>query len=177
MNFNKVMLASVIALSSVSFAQAAPGNQGSGTVKFFGEIIDAPCSIEPQSVDQSYDMGQVNTRVLASEGVGASQDFTIELKDCDVATLKTVKIAFTGQTDINNTDLLGLAGTASGAGIQLVDSNNVKVKLDGTPSASTTLMNGDNALNFAAYLKGSKTGVAVVPGDFTAVTNFTLAYQ
>lgn len=177
MNFNKVMLASVIALSSVSFAQAAPGNQGSGTVKFYGEIIDAPCSLDPNSVDQAYDMGQVSNRVLANEGVGASQNFTIELKDCDVTTLKTVKVAFTGQTDINNTNLLGLAGTASGAGIQLVDGNNAKIKLDGTPGTATTLQNGDNTLNFAAYLQGSKTGVDVVPGDFTAITNFTLAYQ
>ncbi|MFC0229482.1 fimbrial protein [Serratia aquatilis] len=177
MNFNKLMLATVIALSSVSMAQAAPGNQGSGTVKFFGEIIDAPCTLDADSVDQTYDMGQVSNRVLADEGVGASQDFTIELKDCDITTLKTVKVAFTGQTDVNNANLLGLAGTASGAGIQLVDGNNVKVKLDGTQGIATYLQNGDNTLNFAAYLQGSKTGVAVVPGDFTAVTNFTLAYQ
>lgn len=176
MNFNKLMLATVIALSSVSMAQAAP-NQGSGTVKFFGEIIDAPCSLDADSADQTHDLGQVSNRALANEGVGSSKNFTIELKDCDVTVLKTVKVAFTGQTDINNANLLGLAGTASGAGIQLVDGNNVKIKLDGTEGSATTLQNGDNTLNFAAYLQGSKTGVAVVPGDFTAVTNFTLAYQ
>lgn len=177
MNFNKLMLATVIALSAVSVAQAAPGNQGSGTVTFKGEIIDAPCSLAPDSVDQTIDMGQISNRVLANQGKSSSQPFTIELKDCDVTTLKTVTVAFTGQKDANNTDLLGLAGTASGAGIQLIDGNNAKISLDGVQGAATTLQNGDNTLNFAAYLQGSAAAVPVVPGDFTAITNFTLAYQ
>jgi len=35
---------------------------------------------------------------------------------------------------------------------------------------------GDNTLEFGAYVQGAATG-DIVPGDFSAVTNFTLAYQ
>eukprot|EP01030_Chromulinospumella_sphaerica_P006473 gene6473-6329_t len=35
---------------------------------------------------------------------------------------------------------------------------------------------GNNTLEFGAYVQGAATGT-IVPGDFSAVTNFTLAYQ
>ena len=50
MKLNKLMLATVIAFASASVAHAA-SNQGSGKVTFTGEIIDAPCSVAPESVD------------------------------------------------------------------------------------------------------------------------------
>lgn len=178
MNLNKLMLATVIALSTASVAQAAT-NQGSGKVTFFGEIIDAPCSLSPDSVDQEVNMGQVSNRLLANQGKTASQPFEIKLIDCDNTTKKTVKVAFTGQKDANNASLLGLSGTASGAGIQIVDGSGQNVSLDGVESNALTLLNGaaENTLRYSAYLQGSKTGTTVVPGDFTAVANFTLAYQ
>ncbi|OLP15147.1 hypothetical protein AGG97_03015 [Klebsiella michiganensis] len=36
---------------------------------------------------------------------------------------------------------------------------------------------GDNTLNFSAYLEKISTVTNVTPGDFEAVTNFTLAYE
>ncbi len=64
MKLNKLMLATAIAFSTASVAHAAPTpNQGSGTVTFSGEIIDAPCSITPDSVDQTVPMGQISSRI------------------------------------------------------------------------------------------------------------------
>lgn len=176
MKLNKLMLATVIAFSTASVAQAA-SNQGSGTVTFTGDIIDAPCSVAPESVDQTIEMGQISSRVLANQGKSSSQPFKIQLKDCDIATQKTVKVAFTGTAADGNSDLLGLAGSASGAGIQLINGAGQKVDLNGASSDAVTLLAGDNTLQFAAYLQGSTASGAVEPGDFTSVANFTLAYQ
>ncbi|WP_337263549.1 MULTISPECIES: fimbrial protein [unclassified Serratia (in: enterobacteria)] len=176
MKLNKLMLATVIAFSTASVAQAA-SNQGSGTITFTGDIIDAPCSVAPESADQTVKMGQISSRVLANQGKSNSQPFSIQLKDCDITTKKSVKVAFTGQTAQGNNDLLGLVGSATGAGIQLIDGAGKKVALNGTPSDATNLLTGDNTLQFAAYLQGSTASGAVEPGDFTSVANFTLAYQ
>ncbi len=46
----------------------------------------------------------------------------------------------------------------------------------GTATDGQGLNDGDNSLKFAAYLQGSSASSAVVPGDFTSVANFTLAY-
>ncbi|AHG20037.1 fimbria A protein [Chania multitudinisentens RB-25] len=175
MKLNKLMLATVIAFSAVSVAQAAP-NQGGGTVTFDGDIIDAPCSVAPESVEQTVPMGQISSKVLANEGKSSSEAFNITLKDCNFSTQRSVKIAFTGLPADGNSELLGLAGTARGAGIQLVHGTNEKIAIDGTQISVNNLNAGDNILRFAAYLQGSSATDPVEPGDFTSVVNFTLTY-
>lgn len=151
-------------------------DQGSGTVTFNGEIIDAPCSVAPESVDQVVEMGQISNRVLLDQGKSSTKPFNIELQDCDITTQKSVNITFGGSADINNPDLLGIAGSASGAGIGIVTGSGEQVQL-GQAADTTTLLEGDNTLEFAAYLQGSSASQAVVPGEFTSVANFTLAYE
>lgn len=46
----------------------------------------------------------------------------------------------------------------------------------GVPTNPQAIVTGDNTLEFGAFVKGGATG-DIIPGDFTAVTNFTLAYQ
>ncbi|MCE1644729.1 type 1 fimbrial protein, partial [Enterobacter hormaechei] len=69
-------------------------NQGSGTVKFTGSIIDAPCSIKNTNVE--VDMGAVSNVVLKDGGRSASKPFKIELVGCTFDTQKSVKTTFTG---------------------------------------------------------------------------------
>ncbi|MFE8730632.1 type 1 fimbrial protein, partial [Aeromonas hydrophila] len=38
--------------------------QSRGTINFTGAIIDAPCSIASESVNQTVQMGQISSRVL-----------------------------------------------------------------------------------------------------------------
>lgn len=66
MKLNKIVMALVLAFSTVSGAQAA--DQGHGKVTFTGSIIDAPCSITPQSIDQTVDLGQISKEALLSGG-------------------------------------------------------------------------------------------------------------
>ena len=63
----KSALASMVLLAgSASIAQAA--GAGSGTVTFEGAIIEAACSIKPESVDQTVSLGQVARSQLAVGG-------------------------------------------------------------------------------------------------------------
>jgi len=174
MKLNKIMMAAVIAFGASSLAHAA--DQGHGTVTFTGAIIDAPCSIAPESVDQTVDLGQVSNVALKDGGKSVPRQFDIKLEQCDTTTLKTVTTTFNGAASSANPDLLGIIGTASGASIALTDMASNLIKL-GTATPPQTLNDGNNTLRFAAYLQGDGASSAVVPGDFQSVADFTLAYQ
>ncbi|MBC3216010.1 MULTISPECIES: fimbrial protein [Serratia] len=176
MKLNKIMLAAVLSFGALSAAHAAPG--GSGTVTFTGSIIDAPCSIAPGSDNQTKDLGQVSKTRLAQNGnTGFSMPvpFDIQLQDCDIATMKTVSVTFTGSPSAHDVTKLGLNGTAGGASIAIVNGSG-PVDL-GVATQPQTLVNGNNTLNFSAFLVGS--GNAATPpveGTFSSVATFMLDY-
>lgn len=176
MKLNKIMLAAVLAFSASSAVQAASPDQGHGTVTFTGSIIDAPCSITPDTVDQTVKLGEVTKKALENSGTSVPQNFSIKLTQCDTATLKNVSSTFTGAPAVGNPDNLGITGTASGASIVLTDGSGKQIKL-GQASAAQRIQDGNNDLVFSAYLKGDGASAALIPGDFTSVANFTLAYQ
>ena len=174
MNLNRIALAIIGALALGSTAaHAAPGG---GKVNFEGSIIDAPCSLDAKSVDQTVRLDQISNKVLANNGTSDTAAFNIELRQCDITTMKKVKITFGGDIDTTDPTLLAIAGTARGAGIEL-SKGNQPVKL-GQALPAHTLIEGDNSLLFGARLKGTTAkDVAVTPGEFNAVANFQLAYE
>ncbi|HIE0647018.1 TPA: fimbrial protein [Serratia marcescens] len=177
MKMNKILLAMVMASGISAFAaNAADTDQGSGSVTFVGSIIDAPCSIAPESSNQTVNLGQVSNVLLANAGSSTPRNFTIDLEKCDTATKKNVSITFGGSKDAVNDKLLGITGTAKGAGVVLTDGSGSRLEL-GTPSASRGLLSGENKLVFSAYLQGNSATGDVTPGEFTSVANFTLAYE
>lgn len=184
MKLNKVMLAAVMSLSVVSFAQAA--GQGGGKVTFTGSIVDAPCSIHPDSLDQTVPMGAISNVALKNGGTSTPRDFNIQLEQCDFSDPLTAKnkvtTTFTGVGSSIGTDLLAINGTASGAGIAITTYDGTKIKF-GTATQAVTLTGASPVLQYQAYLQGALDAVApavgtpIIPGDFTAVANFELAYQ
>lgn len=157
---------------------ASAANQGSGTVKFSGSIIEAPCSIKNTNID--VDLGAVSSHILKNGGRSESKAFKIELQNCAAETKNGVKTTFTG-AEATEKGLLGIEGTASGASgaaIAITNAGNKIIPL-GTESDKFSLHEGSNDLNFAAYLKGLKDETdkgEAKPGDFTAIANFTLNY-
>jgi type 1 fimbria pilin len=182
MKLNKIMMAAVLAFGVTSVAHAAIKDQGHGTVTFKGAIIDAPCSITPETVDQTVNLGQVSNVALKDGGQSTPKNFQIKLENCELSEKtpgknNTVAITFTGASSVDDSTLLGITGTAKGAGIAITDGSGKLIEL-GTATSAQKLQNGNNTLNFAAYLQGSKASNAVVtPGDFQSVADFTLAYQ
>jgi len=185
MKLNK--LASVLLLTmGMATTAAHAANEGNGKITFYGSIIDAACSIYPGDDDQRIPLGQVAAQALENEGTSTPVQFSIRLDNCAVseegtkapdvraASANAVSVTFTGSSDAANNDLLGIVGTASGAGVVITDLANTPIAL-GTPSSLFTLNEGLNSLDFAAHLKGN--GETIVTGEFESVANFALAYQ
>lgn len=183
MKLSKIALAMGLGMALVSgFANAAAsgvttpavGGQGHGTVHFKGEIIDAPCSISPESADQTVDLGQVSNSALANKGTSSPVSFDIKLQNCDISTYKTVKATWSGTPDQNMQTAWGITGTASGAAIILRDASEKQIEL-GQETAPTTLTADDTTIAMSAFLQGD--GTTVVPGEFTGAADFVLSYQ
>lgn len=172
MKLNKLLLTAVVAASMTSFAHAA--DQGHGTVTFTGSIIDAPCSITPETIDQVVHLGQISNVILKDGGSSNPKPFEIKLENCTLDTMKSVTTTFTGSPGANG--LLGITGTAKGASIAITNGSGVIVTL-GQATPAQLLQDGNNTLSFSAYLKGDGTAVPIVPGEFKGVADFTLAYQ
>ncbi|QJW53193.1 Fimbria A protein [Serratia plymuthica] len=183
MKLNKIMMAAVLAFGATSMmANAAVKDQGHGTVTFKGAIIDAPCSITPESADQTVNLGQISNVALKGGGQSTPKNFQIKLENCELTTDEKAKnnavtITFTGAAAAGDKTLLGITGTAKGAGIAITDGSGKLIEL-GAASNAQALGNGNNTLSFSAYLQGSKaSGAVVTPGEFQSVADFTLAYQ
>ena len=184
MQIRKTMLATVIlTVGTMSMAHAAVKDQGHGKVTFKGTINEAPCSISPDTVDQTVDLGMVSNKTLAGGGKSKPQNFQLKLESCDLDTLKTVSTTFSGSKSTGNPNLLGITGSASGASIAITDGNGDLIKL-GAASPGRGVQNGDNTMQFSAYLQGDVKSLeegslepVIVPGEFTSVADFTLAYQ
>lgn len=178
MKLNRTMLSLIMALSVSSMAQAA--DQGHGKVTFTGSIIDAPCSINPNSVDQTVDLGQISKVALKDGGKSTPRNFSIDLENCSFGTpaaKNKVQLTFTGMESAANKGLLGITGTAQGAAIAIADGDGQVIAL-GKPTKAHTLQDGKNTLSFAAYMQGDAGETATVTeGDFQAVADFTLAYN
>lgn len=175
MKLKKLHLVLGLGLSIIA-GSALAADQGHGTVEFYGSIIDAPCSIDPDSGAQRIPLGQVSSSALKDGGRSASKMFKIKLLQCSTETYKTVKTTFTGAEAPDVLEgALGIEGIAKNAAVVITNAGGEQIKL-GQASAVQTLNDGNNDLNFAAYLQGSSSKAAI-PGDFTAIATFALSYQ
>ncbi|SNY75335.1 fimbrial protein [Enterobacter sp. CC120223-11] len=173
MKLNKIVLGLTMTFSLISMANAA--DSGHGTVTFTGSVTEAPCSIDPENVDQTIELGQVSAAALSKGGKSSPQNFTIKLTNCDISEKKSVSAKFTG-AEGGTQGSLGITGTAKGASIGITDGSGNVIALN-KDSAVQNMQAGNHDLTFAAYLQGDAVDGEVTPGDFKGVTNFTLAYQ
>lgn len=179
MKMKKALLAAAVVLGMSSLAQA---DQGHGKVTFTGSIIDSPCSIAPESIDQTVELGQISSATLknnnGNNGQSTPKKFDIQLENCSLngeADKNKVSVTFTGMESPGK-GLLGITGTAKGAGVAILDGTGTAIVL-GKPTTPQTLQDGNNSLNFVAYLQGDGASATITEGDFQAVADFTLAYN
>ncbi len=174
----KTVMAGAVAMALVSFG--ANASQGNGVVNFKGKVIEAPCSIAAESVDQTIDFGQVSRAQLASaNGISEQKNLNIKLLNCALSSgasgdgIKGVKVTFSGNTvGTNSTELVTDGPTNTAVKI----SGYGKDVTFGTATDAVALTDGNNALHFTTWVKQA-TGKTVAEGDFTALTNFALAYE
>ncbi|MBC3252360.1 fimbrial protein [Serratia fonticola] len=173
---NKSLLAAVVVFGMSSLAHA---DQGHGKVTFTGSIIDAPCSIAPESIDQTVDLGQISNAALKDGGQSTPKNFSIKLEGCSFGTpaaKNKVQVTFTGMESAASNGLLGITGNAKGASVAITQADGKVIKL-GTPTKEQALQDGKNTLSFAAFMQGDGPTANITEGDFQAVADFTLAYN
>ncbi|WP_273830965.1 fimbrial protein [Serratia bockelmannii] len=178
MKMNTALLAAAVVFSMSSLAAHA-ADQGHGKVTFTGSIIDAPCSIAPESVEQTVPLGQISNVALKDGGRSTPKNFEIKLEDCSFGTpaaKNKVAVTFTGMESAAGNGLLGITGSAKGASVAIAQADGQVIEL-GKPTKEQALQDGKNTLSFAAYMQGDGAAAAITEGDFQAVTDFTLAYN
>lgn len=155
------IVVSVLAMSSAAVS-AAEGDESvtttvnGGVIHFKGEVVNAACAIDSESMNQTVELGQVRSSRLAKAGdLSSAVGFNIKLNDCDTNVSSNAAVAFLGTTVTSNDDTLALqssaAGSAQNVGIQILDRTGEVLVLDGaTFSAKTDLIDGTNILPFQA---------------------------
>lgn len=175
MKFNKIMLSAIFVFGVSSYAAAEdPVVGAAGKVTFAGKIVDAPCSIHPDSVDQTVNMGSIANGALKSGGKSTPQSFILKLTDCDIATKKSVETMFTGGASESGDGHIGVIGSAKGISVGIGDTAGNLIAL-GTPVPSKLLV-GSNDLEFTTFVKGDAKE-AIIPGEFQALARFILTYK
>ncbi len=171
MKLVKTVMVGTIALALVPFGASA-ANQGQGVVNFKGNVIDAPCGIAPESVDQSIDFGQISKSHLNADGISMKKDLNIKLVNCEPN--KSAEVTFTGMTIAGVATELGTAGDTGTAVV--ISGQDGKLVEFGTKGAAQTLKEGDNTLHYTSWVKKATNGI-VREGEFSAVANFNLTYN
>ncbi|MCW9445971.1 fimbrial protein [Klebsiella oxytoca] len=189
---NKILSASAFIAMVATGAANAAGTSGSGVVHFQGSILNAPCSVQSDSLNQTVQFDATNKNALLKAGAtgltSGHKEFKIKLVDCPVDTTSAtpIKVTFSGPTITDNPVLVAVNGPAnSGYGIH--------IKKDGTTGADVemgktiTLGSLDNVnnsfeFNFTSYLQATSGALAsekptpIDVGDFSADVTFTMSY-
>lgn len=183
MKMVKTALAGLVVSALLSSGAMAADNQGSGTVTFTGDIVDAPCSIAPESANQTVDMGVISNAAVRN-GTTQVKNFDIRLEGCDLqkynadgttatgGTWSGVKVTFTGATAGTNNQYLSVADNV---GIELTQGG--KALTIGTPADKVLLQAGNQTLSFGAQVKAVDTTQAIPLTNFNTVANFAVAYE
>ncbi|EIC0166010.1 fimbrial protein [Salmonella enterica subsp. enterica serovar Kinondoni] len=162
---------------------------------FSGSVIDAPCSIAPDSQNIKVDLGQVSMHSLTTNTHSDSVPVTITLTGCSFEDLGTnpaqgatnyskVAVAFPDATppdggDLTKGEIANTAGNpAANVAIQLLKSDGTAVDLSKTPAAGDITLDtssATNKLNFWARMV-LLTGQKPSQGAVGATVTYKLKY-
>lgn len=182
MKMVKTTLAGVVVSALLSSAaMAASTDQGSGTITFKGTIVDAPCSIKPNSVKQEIPMGTISNAAIRNDKTSVTP-FSIELEGCDLQKYNEDGTPANGQWSGVNVEFKGTTvgtdkkylGVTENVGIQLTH-NGQPIIID-TP-VKLSLKAGSQVLGFGAQVKAVDKTKAIPLTDFNTVANFSLTYD
>ncbi|MDX5627900.1 MULTISPECIES: fimbrial protein [unclassified Brenneria] len=178
MKLSKIALVTIVAATCAMASGAQALDSHNGTVTFKGNIVNTPCSVSQDDLQQSVEFGDISKIVLESGGTSEVKSFDITLKDCSIETSNTANVTFAGGTVTGNDKMLALNGSAAGAGI-IVKYSGEAIAFDGTTPAVSdyNLANGDNVFTFSSYVEKIANATEVKTGSFESSANFVISYQ
>ncbi|MBI0278569.1 fimbrial protein (plasmid) [Hafnia alvei] len=176
----------VAGLSCGLISQVVMANGGDGTLNFSGSVIDAACTVAPDSKNMTVDLGNISLSGYLSATTPDSRygkNITINLTDCP-ETIASASVLLTGKTAYANGSGYADAGLAidggngAATGIMIMFTNVEKsdtfaVNSDLIPFSLTK---GDNKLQFMAALWPANKGVAATAGTISATAQYNIVY-
>lgn len=163
-----------------------------GTVYFYGGLLSSPCTLAPESQEQSIDMGDISARSFKRVGDRSEPVvFNLRLEDCLLGVggrfksldgqgttrylrgEQAVTVTFLGDSDTSNTELLHLNGDIKGVGLRLFNSKGTPIAIN-KPLDSKVLHPGDNDLLLSASLESTK--IYILANSFNSVLHLKLDY-
>ncbi|CAM6466051.1 fimbrial protein [Enterobacter intestinihominis] len=181
----KLLLAAAMAgiVSGSAFAE----DQGSGKIKFKGVVIDAPCSIAPDSVDKEVDLGEVTTAVINANKKSTPVPVDINLENCQLddpadetdTPITKVDVTFTSAaTDATDTSLMSntFANSAQNVGVRLLDNAESNITLGQQQELDLLAGSTTQTLHFKAVME-VPTGKTATAGQVEATANYVLMYK
>lgn len=172
----KIVFGSSLLWPLFSWGEAV--NNTPGDILMQGELIEASCTIDPESRELWLYFGNVSAReITPEENLLVSKSFNIELIGCslpseDKGSASRAQITIMGST-IFGDNLLQVNGDSAGFGIQLKDSHGEILRLN-TKMPDYTLLEGHNRLDFTATLIAYQKYIKA--GNFSGVVRFRMDY-
>lgn len=183
----KFLSLSLLVLSASAFSPLS-ALASDGDITFIGVVSAAACTLNgfnggTTASGESMILPPVTPSSFSGSGNGyaAMTDFTIDLKDCDITTMKNAQVTFSGPPDsMDNAILANNASTpAGGVGIAILENNGTKlVDINGgTPSDEQALSAGNTSLKFKVAYKANTATPAVTAGNVSAKTFVNVTYH
>lgn len=163
-----------------------------GTVYFFGGLLSSPCTLAPESQEQSVNMGDISARNFKKVGDrSAPVVFNLRLEDCLLGANyryeavngqgvkgylqgeQAVAVTLLGDSDNLNIDLLHMNGETEGIGLRFLDRKGNLLALNTTLN-SQILQPGDNNLELIAMFESTQKNI--IAGSFNSVLHLKLEY-
>jgi len=181
----KVLLA--VAMATLISGSALAAEQGSGKIKFKGVVIDAPCSIAPDSVDKEVDLGEITTAVINANKKSSPVAVDINLENCQLddpgdetdTPITKVDVTFTSSaTDTTDTSLMTntYASGAQNVGVRLLDNAEGNITLGQQQELDLLAGSTTQTLHFKAVME-VPTGKTATAGQVEATANYVLMYK
>ncbi|EFE1030677.1 fimbrial protein [Escherichia coli O8:H8] len=173
-----MIVVSVLAMSSAAVS-AAEGDESvtttvnGGVIHFKGEVVNAACAIDSESMNQTVELGQVRSSRLAKAGdLSSAVGFNIKLNDCDTNVSSNAAVAFLGTTVTSNDDTLALQSSAAGSA-QNVGIQNSVIKISGRVLDYGCTVSSDS-LNFTVDLQKNSARQFPTTGSTSPVVPFQI---
>ncbi|KER01300.1 fimbrial protein [Photorhabdus temperata subsp. temperata] len=155
--------------------------QAADNMRFYGALVEEPCTIKPGDEDIRLDLGTIAEKYLYLHGRTNSEPFQLRLSGCDMSVGKSIKLTFSG---VENRQLPGLLALSAGSqasgiaiGIETAEGKRLPLNKDGD---AYPLKKGENVIILKAYVQAEPTALAnqtIKRGAFHAIATFNLNYD
>ncbi|MBL3523570.1 type 1 fimbrial protein [Serratia plymuthica] len=148
-----------------------------GSVNMEGAIVNAACSIESASRDQTIDMTSLPIEKISRDGHGLTRPFTVKLVNCGLSGDDAVisgrqhfRMTFDGNAEGKN---FGVVGEASGIALRIADSIGKEV-YPGVPVSIENTLTKDFHLNYSMQLVANSQVLRA--GNYRSAIRFKFDY-